>query len=172
MSIVQDLLVILTDYHGGYRLMRNHIRGMGTSSTIPNYSKRRTPSDAVLRVTLSRLKQKGLVEHKNGIWKITAAGRAYLIKMRGKLKLPFHARKRQIRQPKTMIVIFDIPETQKRKRKWLRTELKNLGFEILQKSVWSGPAPLPNEFIKSLHDLHLLPYLKFFKASELTPGKS
>ena len=65
-----------------------------------------------------------------------------------------------------MIVAFDIPEREKRKRGWLRRELANLGFEMLQKSIWLGPSPVPKDFIQSLRDAELLGYIKFFRAHE------
>ena len=40
---------------------------------------------------------------------------------------------------KWRMVIFDIPETQKKARYALRAKLKELGFYPLQKSVWVHP---------------------------------
>lgn len=37
------------------------------------------------------------------------------------------------------LVVFDIPERQERKRKILREKLKDLGFGMLQKSIWLSP---------------------------------
>ena len=69
-------------------------------------------------------------------------------------------------KPKNMVIVFDIPEKHKHKRNWLRLELANLGFGLLQKSVWFGPAPLPKTFIRALDELKLLRHLKFFEARE------
>lgn len=44
------------------------------------------------------------------------------------------------------ILIFDIPEKQRRKRDALRQKLNELNFYQLQKSVWITPFPLPAEF--------------------------
>ena len=167
MSLTEDLLVVLTDYHGGYRLMRARMHGY----TGPARQGRRPASffeasGNTLRVTFSRLKKRGLVQNKSSEWKITERGRAYLDKIRSKFKLPVHVSKKISPKPKNMIVVFDIPEAQKRKRAWLRTELSNLEFAMLQKSVWFGPTPLPKRFLKSLNQLRLIPYLKFFKAEE------
>ena len=41
-----------------------------------------------------------------------------------------------------------------------------LGFEMLQRSVWLGPSPVPQEFIDSLRKLQILQYMKFFEAKE------
>ena len=123
-------------------------------------------SRPTLRVTLSRLKKKGFVESKSGSWAITKRGRDFLVKalrMRAHKSYFLHASKKK---EKNLIIVFDIPEKQKSKRDWLRAELLGLGFVMLQKSVWFGPAPISKEFIEILGDLGVLPYLKFFDAKE------
>ncbi|PIR88022.1 MAG: hypothetical protein COU10_01425 [Candidatus Harrisonbacteria bacterium CG10_big_fil_rev_8_21_14_0_10_45_28] len=164
MSLTDDLLIILTDYSGGYKLLRKKMRGW---MDIPkpkriDYQKLK---EQTLRTTLSRLKKRGLVENKNGIWAITKKGIEFL---KNKLisKIPHFGHLKTKNKKKEMVVIFDIPEIRKKQRNWLRMELMALGFIPLQKSVWLGPAPLPKEFIKYLSDTNLLPYLKFFKATE------
>ena len=121
-------------------------------------------SDATMRVTLSRLKRRGYVENKKGIWQITKMGRACLLKKAS--FLPMHSRRVVKSQHKNIIISFDIPETHKKKRNWLRIELLYLGFEMLQRSVWLGPSPVPQEFIDSLRKLQILQYMKFFEAKE------
>ena len=161
MSFVEDLVSVLSSYHGGYRLMRRRIRGY-RDYRIPQ-SVLETPTASV-RVVLSRLKKRGLVQNENGLWRITQKGRIYLST---KLFSIRHTQKRDsVRKSKNMIIAFDIPERKRRGRNWLRVELKNLGFEILQKSVWFGPSPLPKEFITSLKELRILKFVKFFKAEE------
>lgn len=119
--------------------------------------------DQTLRITLSRLKKRGLVENKNRIWKITKKGEDYLKnKLAAKIPRFGHLKAKNVKN--NMIIIFDIPEIRRKQRDWLRGELIMLGFIQLQKSAWFGPAPLPEEFIKYLNDTNLLQYLKFFKA--------
>ena len=60
------------------------------------------------------------------------------------------------------IVIFDIPERLSCQRIWLRSVLTNLGFKMLQKSVWIGRKKLPSKFMEDIHDLKLLPYVEIF----------
>lgn len=167
MSLVEDLLSILLDYRGDYPTTCARLRNY-TRSKIHDEKLHVSVSDNTLRVTLSRLKQRGLVENKGGKWRATVDGIFFLkkIKNQRKFKLPDHSFKQRLARPKKMIIIFDIPEIEKRKRNWLRIELVNLGFEMIQKSVWLGPAPLQKTFIKPLNDLKLFPYIKFFKATE------
>ncbi|MDO8664139.1 MAG: hypothetical protein Q7K44_01100 [Candidatus Liptonbacteria bacterium] len=165
MGHVDDILIVLSSYSGGYRLMRARMRGSTWRPKVGGtpYNFQDAP-DAIMRVTLSRLKRKGYVENKKGIWQITKAGREHLLK---KVSFfPPHSRRIVKAEFKNIIISFDIPETHKKKRNWLRIELLCLGFEMLQRSVWLGPAPLPKEFIDSLHKLQILPYIKFFEAKE------
>lgn len=63
------------------------------------------------------------------------------------------------------IVIFDIPEKERRKRDWLRDVLKNLEFKMLQKSVWAGKIKLPKVFLEDLEKLNLLSFVEIFAIS-------
>ncbi len=120
--------------------------------------------EAYFRVALSRLRKKGFVQREGRLWKITNEGRNYLTR---KIFLPRHrVISPEVNKNKNMIIAFDIPERDKKKRNWLRIELVNLGFTLLQRSVWCGRAPLPVDFIHTLKRLKLLPYMKFFEAKE------
>lgn len=164
MSLGDDLLTFLTDYSGGYKLMRKRLMEMEVPR--PEKVDYQKLKEQTLRTTLFRLKKRGLVENKKrGIWIITKKGKEYR-KNRLASKIAHFGHLKAQDAKKEMVVIFDIPEIRKKQRDWLRGELMVLGFVNLQKSVWLGPAPLPKEFIKYLSDTNLLPYLKFFKAIE------
>lgn len=163
MSFVEDLLIILTDYSGGYKLMRKKLYGRDFSHFQKINPKE--IKDQTLRITLSRLKKNGLAVNNSGIWKITEKGKEYL-KNKLVLKIPHFGHLKIKNTKRNMIIIFDIPEVRKKQRDWLRGDLLALGFILLQESVWFGPAPLPKEFIKYLSDTNLLQYIKFFKVSE------
>ncbi|HDH31707.1 MAG TPA: hypothetical protein ENH26_02965 [Candidatus Wolfebacteria bacterium] len=165
MSLVEEILTILTDYSGGYKLMRR--RMMGYTGPIYSSIKRdcREINDTSLRSTFSRLKKQGLIDNNNGTWKIKNKGREYL-KNIVVSRVPHFGHLKNKDSKKEMIIIFDIPENRRGQRNWLRAELIALDFAILQKSVWLGPSPLPKEFIKYLNNINILQYLKFFKATE------
>jgi hypothetical protein len=63
----------------------------------------------------------------------------------------------------TIIIAFDIPEKEKRKRAWLRNALGSIGFRMIQKSVWIGSSQLPQEFLNDLHKLQILKFVEIFK---------
>ena len=116
------------------------------------------------QATLSRLKKKGYVANeKRGVWNITEAGKKYVL---SKLPRLHRTGKKVPATAKNMIVVFDIPESKRKMRDWLRIELVALGFEMLQKSVWFGPAPLPEKFIHTLDEWSIAPHLKFFSVHE------
>ena len=45
-----------------------------------------------------------------------------------------------------ILISFDIPETKKKIRDWLRNQIKYWDFEMIHKSLWLGYGPLPKEF--------------------------
>jgi len=64
------------------------------------------------------------------------------------------------------IVIFDIPEREREKRDWLRIALKNLNFNMVQKSVWIGKAKLPKEFVQDLNRMNIFTYVEIFAVTK------
>ena len=64
------------------------------------------------------------------------------------------------------LVVFDIPEKERRKRDIIRTELASCNFRSLQKSVWIGENPLPEDFIALVDDLRLKGRLHIFSIRE------
>jgi DNA-binding transcriptional regulator PaaX len=111
---------------------------------------------------LSRLKVEGLVERggskKKAIWRITKKGRA-MAQQPAISVLP-------AQDGITRIVSFDIPEEQRKKRRWIREELLGLGYRPLQKSVWFGLSPLPENFFEDLDLLSLRNNIEIFSVNK------
>lgn len=152
------MLKIVSNYPGGYRMIygliyeRNKLLGLSYE-------------EQSVRNILTRLKKQGLLLNKNRKWKITNEGKILLREKKSAI-MHFSPRKNYNKNiPKTTIIIFDIPEKKRLYRDWLRNELVGFGFELVQKSVWLGPA-LPKEFISYLGKEKLLQYIRFFKAAE------
>jgi len=155
-SLTSDILSILIDRKAPYRILHRMLEGYyeGNDGVMPSHE--------VLRATLSRLKKNNLVTLKRGNWTASDDGAT-----RAKTDpRPWRKAARPPKSEKNMIIIFDVPEIEKLKRDWLSVELKALGFVMLQKSVWFGPAPVPKEFIEALHKLKILPCMRFFTAKE------
>ena len=110
---------------------------------------------------LSRLKRQGIVarekrNNKKG-WILTAKGEKF---MGG----AYRKEEKNIppRDGVQRIVVFDIPERERRKRDVLRFELISSGFEQLQKSVWIADRPMTEEFIALLDNLRLHSHVHIF----------
>jgi DNA-binding transcriptional regulator PaaX len=65
------------------------------------------------------------------------------------------------------IVMFDIPEKQRRRRAWLRAALRNIGCTLIQKSVWIGRVKIPREFLEDIKKLHLVEYVEIFEITKV-----
>ena len=114
----------------------------------------KSPREAkrTLSSILNRLKRQGLVvregSSRRAVWRITLAGRRYFQEQEKKDK------ERMVSLPRsdglTRIVSFDVPERERKKRQWLRTQLGLCGYKPLQKSVFLGDCPLPADFIKQV----------------------
>ena len=68
--------------------------------------------------------------------------------------------------PKNLIVMYDIPQDKKAEREWLRFHLRKFGYEMIHKSVWVGPSPLPEEFISYIKRIRLQRYLKALRLAK------
>ena len=62
--------------------------------------------------------------------------------------------------------MFDVPETKKAEREWLRWHLKKFNYLMIQKSVWVGPSPLPKEFLDYLDTIKIKDCFKTFKLAK------
>jgi len=92
---------------------------------------------------------------------------------KGKIKaLKYEVETMEIKKPKKWdgkwrIVIFDIPKDKKMARDFLRWKLNDLGFIMLQKSVFIHPYPCTPEitFIKEFFEV--TPYVKLLIADQI-----
>lgn len=98
---------------------------------------------------LNKLSKEGFIVRsgakKKAVWSITSQGKKFL-------KNEFIYPKSDGRQ---RIFIFDIPEKDRKKRRWVRSELLAHGYEQLQKSVWIGDAPIAEDFWTRIQDFNL-----------------
>ena len=69
------------------------------------------------------------------------------------------------------LIIFDIPEKYRARRRDFQEKLKHMGCYQLQKSVWTHPFPCEKE-IEMLKDfLHIKPYVDILIVSRMSSGK-
>lgn len=73
--------------------------------------------------------------------------------------------------PRNLMVMYDVVDTKKKERDWLRRHLKKFDYLMIQRSVWVGPSPLPQEFLDYIKELGLRANLKTFKLAKPYTGK-
>lgn len=125
-------------------------------------------------MTIKRLEQKGFIQ--KGIMedeiciKLTELGIKKLEEKRRnkKEKALLNIKTKQVRwDGKWRVVIFDIPETNKRVRQALRETLKVLEFKPLQKSVWISKKDYTKELRRWVEDLRLSKHIFIFETEDL-----
>ncbi|HBA45728.1 MAG: hypothetical protein UT98_C0001G0058 [Candidatus Nomurabacteria bacterium GW2011_GWF2_40_31] len=73
--------------------------------------------------------------------------------------------------PKNLIVMYDITDDKKKERDWFRRHLQKFNYEMIQRSVWVGPSPLPKDFLDYVKAIGLKAHLKTFKLAKSYTGK-
>lgn len=90
---------------------------------------------------------------------------------KGKLKILKYLHLEKLRPKKWdgrwRVIIFDIPESLKKWREYLRGDLKQLGFVALQESVYITPYPVTGELDRILKEWNLRKYFRYFTVSEI-----
>ena len=121
---------------------------------------------------LYRLRQDGLIkgkEQKSGkLVTLTPKGRKKLMALKERYagRLPEVSAYDKNESDKFIIVVFDIPERERKKRDWLRSALKNIGLKLVQKSVWMGKVKVSKDFIDDLSELKLIDYVEIFEINK------
>src|SRR3989338_1449712 len=120
-----------------------------------------------LQKFLSKLKRDGLIKKikgPNAGFIISNRGKAKLIELKKKFPNKYYEVKGKETSP--VIISFDIPENFARKRAWLREVIRNLGFEMVHKSVWVGNIKLPEQLVLDLDRMNILEFIEIFEVSK------
>ena len=155
MTLIYDILKAINNTSLSYKGIRVNILG------IPKLKNRSYES---IRSMISYIKKNNLMTQSDKGWHLTPAGKNYMKKKEDSLQ-QFECNFTQ-EAPKNLIVMFDIPETKKAEREWLRWHLKKFNYEMIQKSVWVGPSPLPKEFMDYIEKIKLKNTIKTFKLAK------
>lgn len=104
------------------------------------------------------------------IEKVEKNGEMYIrLTSKGKEKIardfPLLVMQRKRWDKKWRVAIFDIQETNKRTRDILRKKLKELGFGMLQKSVFISPHDIATDFAEFVEEMGLMESVYIFEAS-------
>ncbi len=155
MGLIYEILKELCDTSLRYKGAQVNLFGI---PKFKNYSRNSFSG------TLSYMHKFGLIESTDKGLKITPKGQKYIKRKFDSLK-QFNCEFER-GAPKNLIVMFDIPETKKAEREWLRWHLKKFNYSMIQKSVWVGPSPLPKEFLDYIKVIKIENGLKTFKLTK------
>ena len=126
--------------------------------------------EAAVRSSVSRLKRRGLLEHEpreGGVgYALSATAREILAVGDRRIFRTDRARLAD----GWVLAVFSIPETQRRSRHVLRSELTALGFGTVAPGIWIGPARLADDTRTALERLGLSAYVELFAAEHLAFG--
>ena len=159
--------IFATDRATSYQRARRPVRGFQTN-WAEQYRKRQA-----FHALLNKLKRDGFIaqkeKRKGALWHITPSGARRLARIKEKsvgsvaLPLPHYT---PGGDKAIVIIAFDVPEKERRKRQWLRSALHSLEFEKIQQSVWIGKRSIPTEFVKDLKKYSMLSYVQIFAVSK------
>ncbi len=119
---------------------------------------------------LFRLKRDGLVVEVNKnnkkSFKLTTKGIGKMLELERRQKrighMPDLNKYSKISGPVLVIAIFDIPETKRECREWLRLVFRKLGLRMLQRSVWVGRIKIPTDLALDLKNLEIIDCVEIF----------
>lgn len=155
MSLVEEILKELWNTSIHSKSGRVNLFG------IPKFKNRPFGS---MRTTIYRLNKDNLIKKQGSGWFITPAGRKYTYKKLNSLQEFLSPKQKD--NIRNLIVMFDVPESKKAEREWLRWHLKKFNFLMIQKSIWVGPSPLPEEFLNYIKKIGLKESIKTFKLAK------
>lgn len=142
-------------------LWNTELRYKGVPVNIFGIPKFNTYKRKTLQQSLNRLYNQGyIIKGENGV-RLTRPGKNYVQKKMKSLR--DFAKPANQSKDKTLLVMFDIPESMKIHREWFRWHLKKFDYMMIQKSVWVGPDPLPKEFFEYTKEIGLKDCIKTFK---------
>ncbi len=155
------LAILESGYGASYSRLHSNITQRETART---YRKIRQEEKQKFYSLLSKFKSEGLINSKKEKWSVTNKGKIKIQELANQTFIVrFPPRYYSIEKDgKVRIVIFDIPEQDKKKREWLRSVLVSLDYSLLQKSVWIGKTKIPEKLMEDIRDLKLLKFIHIF----------
>ena len=132
--------------------------GFGLMKSMAGCNSKKSFGKKIIKVNLERLEKEGLIaKTENQEFYLTVNGEEMVTYIKNRysiLEKPWDG--------KIRVVVFDIPEYNRRNRIWLREELLLLKFKELQKSVYVGKYPMPDEFYQDLIKNDIFDYVHLF----------
>ena len=120
------------------------------------------------RSTLSRLIKAGTVKNLDGNVVLTPIG--HQESLRAFIKVESALYKTNFFQKwdgAWRILFFDIPESKRKYRDFLRKALRRVGFKVIQRSIWVYPYPVPSFLGELLYHKEVKPHIRFITTDNL-----
>ena len=155
MNLGEKILKLLLEPHFRYKGMQVSFFGLPALGSYKEQS---------VRNSLHGLKGKEYILTGENRVVITRAGRKYLERKLNSMKTFSFCFPKDA--PKNLIVMYDIPQGKKAEREWFRFHLRKFGYEMIQKSVWVGPSPLPKEFISYIKHIKLKECIRILRLAK------
>jgi len=174
----QTLLVLEIIQHkpiGSYELLKKMFEAnYGEAYKILAKKTDRASAAKAMRVRyhnfLYKLKQEGLIQKERESdevrFGVTEKGMAKYAKLLQRESFPSPASYQHERGAGITIIAFDIPESSRTKRDWLRNVLRAIGFTMIQRSVWAGNTRVPVALLHDFQELKILKYIEVFQTTE------
>jgi hypothetical protein len=124
------------------------------------YKKLENLTNNNFKVVLHRLQKRGLIEKRRENFRLSPLGVLYF------KRISDHETPQKW-DNKWRIIMFDIPESIRNKRNWLRQQLYTLEYKSLQKSVFIGKHPLKEKLYKEILEQGLNKYLNLITVGEI-----
>lgn len=155
--------LVFGSYQRSYKAAHRALYGGFDYESLKKKSRRdiEREEQQVFYTLLNKLKREEFIVKKQSkfgsLWNVTKIGLKKLNLLQSQAsKQPRYS----VEPEKTLkIIAFDIPETEKKKRGWLREAMRFLGFSMLQRSVWIGKNKIPEDFLLDLKDGGLVKYV-------------
>ncbi len=151
-AITNLLIALLGSARSSYRfntILRNRAFARQKASSV--------------RVALTRLHRKGLVLSSETGWSLSKQGQQQFAEQNRFTLIPSPFKNLPTQR---LLISFDIPQSKRRVRDWLRAQLKIFSYQLIHQSLWIGPGPLPKAFHLQVQELEIKDCLKIFKVSQ------
>lgn len=119
--------------------------------------------------TFTKLENEGRISRKknSSIFYLTKKGSKEAFLANVKIQTSLYRKPKQW-DGKWRMVIFDVPETRRNARDYLRDTLKGLGFHALQRSAWITPHPIPDFIQDILEEYNILRHTRIMTVEEMS----
>ncbi len=145
-------------------LWNTDLRYKGITVNFFGFPRFREYNPRSLRSTYYRLKKNKFISENDCGISITKAGQTFLENNQNDLinfTSPFKKN-----EPKNLLLMFDVPIEKNKYRDWLRRQLKEFGYIMVQQSVWIGPSPLPKDFKAYVKEIGIQKSIRTFKLAK------